>query len=217
MTLRLREPVNALTHGFGAALSAAGLVVLVVMASSPARPWHIVSFAIFGAGLVALYLSSALYHALPLGAVGVRRMRKLDHAMIYVLIAATYTPICLIALRGPWGWSLFGVVWGVAAAGIVMKLFWMNAPRWLSTALYLAMGWVVVVALYPLLHVIEMRAFLWLAAGGAFYTGGAVVYGLRRPDPLPGVMGFHEIFHILCILGSLAHFWVMFRYISRIG
>ena len=217
MRIHLREPVNALTHGFGALLSVAGLVLLVLSATGPARPWHIVSFSIFGAALIATYLASALYHALPLGEVGVRRMRKLDHLMIYVLIAATYTPICLVVLRGVWGWSLFRTIWGLAVLGMGVKLFWLEAPRWLSTGFYLLMGWVALAALWPLVQAVKTEAFLWLLAGGVMYSVGAAVYGLKRPNPFPGVFGFHEIFHVFCILGSLSHFWLMLRYVSRIG
>ncbi len=217
MVLRLREPVNGLTHLGAAVLSVGGLGLLVHRATHPLRPWHLAGFVVFGAGLIGLYAASAVYHCLPLSEAGLSRLRKVDHSMVFVLIAATYTPICLVPLRGPWGWGLLATVWGLALGGIGFKLLWMQAPRWLSTAIYLGMGWVVVVAVWPLVHAMEPGALGWLAAGGLFYTVGAVVYALRRPDPWPGRFGFHEIFHVLCILGSASHFWVMYRYVSAMG
>ncbi len=217
MALRLREPVNSLTHLGAAVLSAGGLALLIHRAAHPLRPWHLAGFVVFGAGLVGLYTASALYHGLPLSGQGLSRLRKIDHAMVFVLIAATYTPICLVPLRGPWGWGLLATVWGLAAGGIAFKLLWMQAPRWLSTAIYLGMGWVVVVAVWPLVHAMEPGALAWLGAGGLFYTVGAVIYALRRPDPWPGRLGFHEIFHVLCVLGSASHFWVMYRYVAVAG
>ncbi len=217
MVFRLREPVNGLTHAVGVALGIAGLIMLIVKVASPAKPWHITTFSIFGAALILLYLASTLYHWLPLGIDGLRRMRKLDHCMIFVLIAATYTPICLIPLRGVWGWSLFGVIWGLAAAGITLKLFWFSAPRSLSTAIYVLMGWAVIVAIWPLTQALEAGAMAWLFAGGLFYTVGAIIYALKRPTIIPGWLGFHEIFHVFCLLGSFSHFWVMYRYITHLA
>lgn len=216
MVLRMREPVNAATHAVGAALSVLGLVLLIARSADPAKVRHIVTFAVFGMSLIALYLCSTLYHWLNVGPDWIRRLRKLDHSMIFVLIAATYTPICLIALRGGWGWSIFGVVWGLAVLGTGFKLFWMGAPRVLSTGLYLAMGWVVLVAMKPLIEAMPVGALVWLAAGGLFYTIGAIIYGIKKPNLSKG-LGFHEIFHLFCILGSFSHFWVMYRYVAEMA
>ncbi|PLX40710.1 MAG: hemolysin [Deltaproteobacteria bacterium] len=217
MVIRLREPVNGLTHAVGVALSIAGLVFLILKSVDPLKVWHVVTFSIFGAGLILLYLASTLYHWLPLGADGIRRLRKLDHSMIFFLIAATYTPICLIPLRGGWGWSIFGVVWGLALIGTTIKLAFTSTPRLLSTSIYLLMGWVVIVAIYPLSTVIQTGALIWLFIGGLFYSIGAVIYALKRPNLIPNVLGFHELFHIFVVLGSLSHFWVMYRYVSRLN
>jgi hemolysin III len=135
--------------------------------------------------------------------------------MIFVLIAATYTPICLIPLRGAWGWSLFGSIWGLSTLGIFMKFFWLQAPRWFSTTIYLLMGWLVIVGIWPLIKAIHAGGFLWILIGGLFYTSGAVIYALKKPDPWPNIFGFHEIFHIFVMLGSFSHFWVMYRYVAR--
>ncbi len=211
MVLRFREPANGLTHAVGLVLSVLGLVLLL---SKAVGVWQVVTFTVFGVSLILMYLASTLYHWLPLAPGGVLKMRKLDHSMVFFLIAGTYTPIVLLGLGGRWGWSIFGVVWGIAVAGVLFKLFWMNAPRYLSTAIYILMGWVIMVAIWPLIQALELEAFLWLAAGGLMYTVGAVVYAMKRPDPLPGFLGFHEIFHLFCILGSLCHFWVIYGYLA---
>lgn len=214
---KLKDPVSGLTHLAGALASVAALVVLVVLAVRDGTAWHVVAFAIFGASLILLYTASSLYHLLPLSERGSRVLRRLDHIMIFLLIAGTYTPICLIPLRGEWGWSLLVSVWTLALAGIFLKLFWLQAPRWLSTGIYLFMGWLIVVATWPLIQTIPPGGMIWMAIGGLSYTIGAVIYGLKRPNPIPGVLGFHEIFHLFVIAGSFAHFWMMLRYILYIG
>lgn len=213
MVISLRDPVNGLTHFIGALLAVLATVLLIMRSVSPAMPWHIVTFSIFGGGMILLYTASTLYHWLPLSESGIRFLRRVDHSMIFFYIAATYTPICLIPLRGPWGWSLFGVVWGLALSGIVMKIFWLHAPRWLSTAIYLAMGWMVLVGVYPLVTSLSPAALAWLAGGGLVYSAGAVIYALKWPDPWPKRFGFHEIFHLFVIGGSFCHFVVMYWFI----
>lgn len=215
MAVRLREPVNGLTHCLGAVLALVGAVLLLARVASPAMPWHIVTFAVFGTAMVMLYTASTLYHWLPLSEAGVRLWRRIDHCMIFVYIAATYTPICLIPLRGPWGWSLFGSVWALALAGIFAKVFWLHAPRWLSTGLYLGMGWMVIVGVYPLVVSLPAGALWWLLAGGLFYTVGAVVYASRWPN-VARHFGFHELFHVFVMAGSFCHFLVMYLYVSRL-
>jgi len=176
-------------------------------------PWHIVTFSIFGGGMILLYTASTLYHWLPVSEKWVRFLRRVDHSMIFFYIAATYTPICLIPLRGPWGWSLFGVIWGLAIGGIFMKIFWLSAPRWFSTLVYLAMGWLALVGVYPLVQSLPWEALLWLAGGGIIYSIGAVVYAIKWPDPFPERFGFHEIFHLFVIGGSACHFALMYWYV----
>jgi len=192
-----------------------GAVLLLARVASPAMPWHIVTFAVFGTAMVMLYTASTLYHWLPLSEAGVRLWRRIDHCMIFVYIAATCTPICLIPLRGPWGWSLFGSVWALALAGIFVKVFWLHAPRWLSTGLYLGMGWMVIVGVYPLVVSLPAGALWWLLAGGLFYTVGAVVYASRWPN-VARHFGFHELFHVFVMAGSFCHFLVMYLYVSRL-
>ncbi|MBU0991091.1 MAG: hemolysin III family protein [Proteobacteria bacterium] len=213
MGISIKEPVNAISHFFGALFSIAGLSVLVSSAAIKASAWHVVSFSIFGTTLILLYSSSTLYHAITLSEKGERAMRRLDHIMIYLLIAGTYTPFCLVPLRGVLGWSIFGVIWGIAIAGITIKIFWFNLPRWVSTAMYLGMGWTCIVVLDPLIKSIPGSGLFFLGMGGLFYTTGAIIYGLKAPNPIPGILGFHEIWHFFVLAGSACHFWAMYKYV----
>jgi hemolysin III len=216
MRVKMREPVSGLTHLIGAILSAIGLILMVYYAVSEGTVWHIVSFSIFGGSLILLYTASTLYHLLNISEKGVRVLRKIDHMMIYILIAGTYTPICLIPLRGGWGYSLLITIWGIAISGIIMKLLWFDAPRWLYTLFYLVMGWLVVIALWPMAKAIPTAGVLWLIAGGMMYTIGAVIYGTKWPPLKSKIFGFHEIFHLFVLYGSFCHFWLMFRYLLYI-
>jgi hemolysin III len=209
-----REPVNAVSHMAGSLASIAGLTLMVVMAAIEADAWHVVSFAVFGTTLVFMYTASFLYHGLKLSPKTLAIFRRIDHIMIFLVIAGSYTPLFLVPLRGPWGWSLFGTIWGVALAGIVLKLFWMNLPRWISTLIYLGMGWLCVVAVYPLTQILDPAPLAWLALGGLFYSIGAVVYTFKKPDPFPTVFGFHEIWHICVLLGSACHVWLVLGYLT---
>ena len=209
-----REPFNALSHMAGAAASIAGLTLLVVFAALKADVWHVVSFSIFGATLVLMYTSSSLYHGLRLSEKGIAIMRKIDHITIFMLIAGTYTPFCLVPLRGPWGWTLLTVSWSIALAGAFLKLFCFNVPRWISTAIYLIMGWIFVVAVYPLVMALNLSSLIWLALGGLFYSGGAVIYALKRPNPWPNNFGFHGIWHLFVLSGSFCHFWAVFCFFN---
>ena len=214
MVAKLKDPLSGLTHFIGICLAVVGLVLLLLKSSDPVKPWHIATFCVFSTGMILLYLTSTLYHWLSLSEVGTRRLKKFDHMMIFVMIAASYTPICLIPLRGPVGWGMFGSVWGIAAAGLLFKIFWIKAPRWLSTGLYVAMGWVVIAGIVPLVKVLQPGAVFWLANGGLFYTVGAVIYAVKRPNPWPSVFGFHEIFHVFVLAGSFSHYLVMYNYIT---
>ncbi|HYE11816.1 MAG TPA: hemolysin III family protein [Patescibacteria group bacterium] len=213
MKIKMREPVSGLTHLLGAVLSAVGLVFMIYYAVAEGTVWHIVSFSIFGSSLILLYTASTLYHLLCISDKGVKVLRKIDHMMIYVLIAGTYTPLCLIPLRGGWGYSLLITIWGIAITGIIMKLLWFDAPRWLYTLFYLGMGWLVVIAFWPMIKTIPAGGIAWLVAGGLLYSIGAVIYGTKWPPLKSKVFGFHEIFHLFVLYGSFCHFWLMFRYV----
>ena len=199
-TRRTREEIaNVLTHGVGAVASTAAGSVLITLAAVFGSERQVVAAAVFAASLLLLYTASTLYHAALRESVRAR-LKVLDHAAIYVLIAGTYTPFTLVSLHGRWGWSLFGVVWALAAAGIVFKLFFTGRLRRLSTLLYLAMGWLVLIAARPLVHALSTSALLWLAAGGLAYTAGTVFYHNRR------IPFSHAIWHLFVLAGSVCHF-----------
>ena len=217
---KVRDLVSCLTHCIGASLSLIGLVILIVFAAIWGDAYDVVSFTIFGVGLFLLYLFSTLYHWLNISEKGLTVFKKLDHIMIYILIAASYTPICLGPLRGPWGWSIFGVVWGFAVLGTILTSIWIKAPRALTTSIYIAMGWVVIIAIYPLVKVFSdaglLYSLLWLLAGGIFYTIGGLIYGLKWPKINFKHFGFHEIFHIFVMLGSACQYWFILKYVLMI-
>ena len=217
MKKRLRDPVNGLTHLAGLLLAVVGLGMLLATAASAGRVDQLVAFGIFGLSLIALYTASMLYHLLPLSPEGVAKLRLLDHVAIFVLIAGTYTPFCLLALDGGWNRGLLVVVWGLALCGVLLKLLWRGAPRWLSVILYLGMGWVAVIAAPTLLQAVPAGGMAWVLAGGLVYSAGALVYGFKRPNPIPGSFGFHELWHLFVIAGSACHFWAVLRYVAPLG
>ena len=209
--MRIREPVNGTSHLVGLLLATAGTILLLRTAHGPEQ---LAAFSIYGASLILLYGASALYHLLPLSERPLRVFRTLDHIAIYFLIAGTYTPIALLTLNSPLGWTLLALVWLIAMAGIPFKLFFLDAPVWLSTGTYLVMGYLALVALVPLARAVSIGGLLWLLAGGMAYTIGAVIYSRRRPDPFPGRFGHHEIWHLLVLLGSACHFAFMVYHVA---
>jgi hemolysin III len=197
--ISVEELANSITHGIGLALSIAGFVVLLVLAAVRGSAWHIVGCAIYGTTLICVYTASTLYHSIPRPKF--RRILKiLDHSAIYLLIAGTYTPFLLVNLRGAWGWSLLGVVWGLAAAGIVFKVWFVDRFQFLSTAIYMAMGWLALIAVKPLLAAVPTAGFIWLVAGGLLYTVGVLFFAWKR------VPYNHAIWHIFVMAGSICHF-----------
>lgn len=210
---KLRDPASGLTHCIGTILAVAGLIALLARHHETDTCMHTIAFSVFGVSMVLLYSFSTLYHWLPLRDEKLQLFRKIDHIMIFVFIAASYTPLCLLRLEGAWRWSVMGFVWGFTIAGFFMKLFWMNAPRVLYTSTYLLMGWVAVIAIWPLSKRMDPSGLAWLAIGGLFYSMGAAIYAFKRPDPWPAVFGFHEIFHVFILSGSLSHFWMMYHYV----
>ena len=210
----LREPVNALTHALGVVLGVAGLVLLLVLADGD--PLRTAAAVVYGVSLIVLYLASTLLHALRVGSRALRALRIFDHAAIFVLIAGSYTPLTLVTLQEQnrtLGWSLFGVVWGLAFLGVLFKLVWIGAPRWISTGLYLLLGWLAVLAIGPLIAALPATALAWLVAGGLAYSVGAIVYASKRPDPYPRIFGYHEIWHLFVLAGSACHFVLIARYV----
>lgn len=210
MLSKLKEPVSGFTHLAGALLSLIGTLALVVPAFRHGEMIKAVSFLIFGLSLILLYSASATYHLLRLDEKGNRVLRRIDHMMIYLLIAGTYTPICLVALPGAWGWGLLSVIGALAAAGIILTLFVLNKPRWVTVTIYITMGWLALAAFVPLVRALPLGGVVWIVLGGVFYTVGAVVYARKKPDPFPGVFGFHEVWHLFVMAGSLCHYLAMF-------
>jgi len=212
MLSKLREPVNGLTH-LGAAIAATlGLIGLLIIGRGD--PLKFIAFLIYGISLVLMFSASAAYHLIRANPQFELRLRKLDHAAIYLLIAGTYTPICLTFFTGFWRWGLLGIVWGFALVGIVVKMFIINAPRWVSAGIYLIMGWLAVFAVQQIITTMPAGAMFWLVAGGLFFTLGAIIYITKKMDFLPGIFGFHEVWHIFVILGCLSHFILVAQFIA---
>lgn len=203
------ERFNSISHLIGAVAAVAGLAVLVAMAARQGDPWKVVSFSLYGASLLLLYLTSTLYHSLRGRAK--RVFRQLDHHAIYLLIAGTYTPFMLVTLRGVWGWTIFGVIWGLAVIGIVVDSLPRTASgrRILPVVIYLVMGWLCLIALGPLLRELPSDGFLLLLAGGLFYSVGLVFYAFDTR-----VRHFHGIWHLFVLAGSVSHYFAVLLYVG---
>ena len=215
MFARLREPANGLTHLAAAAAAAVGLGALLWLAAGDAA--KAASLGLYGVTLVLMFSASAAYHLIQATPRVLGVLRKLDHVAIYLLIAGTYTPVCLHYLSGFWRLGLPAIVWALALIGAAVKLVVIHAPRWVTAGLYLLMGWLSLAAAGELLSRLPAGALAWLVVGGLFFTGGAVIYILKKPDLFPGTFGFHEIWHIFVILGAFSHFVVMAAYIAPAG
>lgn len=210
----IREPINGLTHLAGAILAFIGLLAMVIKASTASHSaLELTAAIIFGISMILLYSASATYHMILAQAKVIALLRRLDHSMIFILIAGTYTPYCLISLNGVTGWVLFSIVTVITICGILFKLIWFNCPRWLSTAIYLAMGWMIIFVISPLFGSINAMGVYLLMLGGLFYTIGGVIYGAKPTFLKTKYMGFHEIFHIFILLGTLAHFLSIYLFV----
>ena len=194
------EIANSITHGIGTALSIAGLVILIIVAESYENIWHIVSFSIFGSTLIILYLTSTLYHSIQRPS-GKKILKTMDHSAIFLLIAGTYTPFLLVSLRGVWGWSLFGVIWGLAVVGIVIKSVYISKFQKASVVIYILMGWLIIIAFRELLNHLHFTSLIFLIVGGLFYTTGVIFYVWRK---LPYN---HAIWHLFVLGGSIFHYF----------
>jgi hemolysin III len=201
------ERLNGGTHLLGTALAAAGAAALVVLAARQGDPWKILSFSIYGTMLLALYTLSTLYHSTRGKVKNV--FRKLDHCSIYLLIAGTYTPFTLVTLHGPWGWSLFGVIWGLAALGIAQEVWLAKGARIFSLVIYVVMGWLGVIAVKPLITALTPAGFAWLAAGGLLYTGGIIFYALDEK-----LRHGHGVWHMFVLAGSVSHYLSILLYVA---
>ncbi len=211
MLSKFRDPISAISHLSGAAAALVGLLALL-RSTDDQLGWTI-SLVVYGLSLFLLFLASGVYHAVNASPRVTQILRKLDHSAIYLLIAGTYTPFCVMAFSGFWKWGLLAIIWGLAAAGIVTKVFFIHAPRWITAGVYVVMGWLSVFAIREMLIALPGETIGWLFAGGVTYTLGAVVYITKRLDFVPGKFGFHEVWHLFVLLGALAHFIAVYSII----
>jgi len=216
MKLKLKDPGSAITHFIGMLIAIVVAIPLIIRAMREPDPIYVISLSVFIASMILLYAASTTYHSLDLSTRVNRILRKIDHMMIFILIAGTYTPICLIVLGGKTGYILLAIVWGIAIAGILIKAVWITCPKWFSSILYIAMGWACMVAITQILNSLSSAAFGWLLAGGIIYTVGGIIYALKLPifNSTHKNFGSHEIFHLFVIAGSLCHIVLMFKYIA---
>ncbi len=213
MKNKIREPINAFTHLFGALLAVVGLIVLLTITiKTNSTPKSIIAIIIFGISMILLYSASGIYH-LVIGSdklIGV--LKKVDHSMIFILIAGSYTPFCLLGLNGGWKWTFITLIWTIAIVGVLLTIFYINMPRFIKTTIYIFMGWLAIIAIYPLYLSLTFLGVLWLLIGGVSYTIGGIIYGLKKPN-FSTIFGSHEIFHIFVMLGSSFHYWAILKFI----
>ena len=216
MNITIREPGSALTHFIAMLLALCAAVPLLVRAAVHSGVKSLTAMTVFMISMVLLYAASTIYHSVNCSGRILRIFRKMDHMMIFVLIAGTYTPVCLLTLPKPSGLMLLAAVWGIALVGIFIKGFWITCPKWFSSVLYIAMGWSCLSVLGQMFSLLPLHAFLWLLAGGLIYTAGGIIYALRLPlfDARHPMFGLHEIFHLFVMAGSLCHFVFMFCYLA---
>jgi len=202
----IEEKINIISHGLAFILSIVAFMLLVTHANLYGNIWHIVSFSIYGASLIILFAASTFYHSVKKPELR-SRLRIIDHASIYVLIAGTYTPFSLVTLNGPTGWTIFGISWGLAFTGIILKLFFTGKYKLISTLMYIFMGWIIIFVIKPVMNNLSLEGLLWLVAGGLAYTTGAILYSIKN------IKFNHAIFHIFVLVGSVCHFVSVFFYV----
>ena len=209
-----REPINGFTHLGGAVISFVGLLALVIKTTlNEPSIVNIAAVIVFGISLILLYSASATYHLVMASDIVIAFLRKIDHSMIFILIAGSYAPYCLIGLGGVVGWSMFIIIACIGICGVLFKMIWFKCPRWISTTIYIGMGWMALFIVVPLYNAIPKEGLFLLALGGIFYTIGAVIYGLKPKSLKFKHLGFHEIFHIFILLGSVCHYISVFQYV----
>lgn len=219
MTLKLKDPGSAITHGIAMLLALIGAVPLLFKAAHISGANAIIPLGIFILTMFLLYTASTVYHSVDSTDKINRRLRKIDHMMIFIMIAGSYTPVCLIALNNRLGYGLCIAVWSIAIIGIIFKALWITCPKWVSSVLYIGMGWLCVLALVPIYRALPHAGFGWLLAGGIIYTIGGVIYGLKLPifDARHKYFGSHEIFHVFVMAGSICHFIVMYFFVCPLA
>ena len=216
MQIKIREPGSAITHFIAMMLAVFASTPLLIKTAVSDSSVAFTAMVIFMLSMISLYGASALYHSVVVKDRMLRIFRKIDHMMIFVLIAGSYTPVCLIVLDKDSGYMLFGIVWTIAVVGMVIKAVWITCPKWFSSILYIAMGWVCLGVFGPLWHTLPHSAFLWLLAGGVIYTAGGIIYALKLPvfNSRHRYFGSHEIFHLFVMGGSICHFIFMYLYVA---
>ncbi len=210
-----RDHWSAITHLAGLLLAVIGTIYLLLIGYKNGGVLYLTAFAVYGISMILLYLASTLYHWLQINARGILILRKFDHSMIYVLIAGSYTPLCLIALSGGWRIGLLSGIWLIAIGGILLTIFYFSAPRWLTTSIYIFMGWLALAAIFPLSQTLPAAGFFWLIVGGLFYTAGGIIYGIKPAALGWAEFGFHEIFHLFVLAGSACHYLLMLLVLAR--
>ena len=211
-----KDPGSAITHFIGWLMALFAAVPLILRACTAPDMIHVISLSIFIVSMLLLYAASTLYHSLDINEKVNKRLKKFDHMMISILIAGTYTPVCLIAIRGTLGYTLLAIVWGIAIFGIILKALWVNCPKWVSSLLYIGMGWTCVLAFTQILNSLSREAFMWLLTGGIIYTIGGIIYALKLPifNSRHENFGSHEIFHLFVMGGSFCHFVLMYKFLA---
>ena len=214
--MTIKDPGSSITHFIGLIMAALGTAPLLVRASRHGSPIYMISMAVFMASMILLYAASTTYHTFDISSSVNKLLKKVDHMMISVLIAGSYTPVCLLVLNGRLGLILLGIVWGLAITGILIKAFWIYCPKWFSSILYIGMGWTCILAFGPIVRSLTPGAFFWLLTGGIIYTIGGVIYALKLPifNSKHQNFGSHEIFHLFVMGGSLCHYIFMFCYLA---
>lgn len=209
---KLREPVSAITHLAAASISLIGLIILIIFGWGDNQ--KIITFSIYGISLILMFTASGTYHLVIARDTIILNLRKLDHSAIYLLIAGTYTPICVYFFNGFWQYGMLILIWSLAIIGIAVKLFVINAPRWITAGVYLVMGWLAIMGVQEILRTMPLAAIIWLVVGGLFYSLGAIIYITKFLDFFPGTFGFHEVWHIFVILGAFSHYFVILKFIA---
>lgn len=213
---RIKDPGSAFTHFVAMILAMIGVVPLLLKASREPGHLHTAALTVFILSMIGLYAASTIYHTLDISPKINQLLRKIDHMMIFILIAGTYTPVCLIVLGDGTGWTMLALVWGIAAVGILINALWITCPKWFSSLIYIAMGWVCILAVTKILSSMPMAGFMWLLAGGVIYTVGGIIYALKLPffNSRHQYFGSHEIFHLFVMGGSLCHYVMMYRFVA---
>ncbi len=216
MTITIREPGSAITHLIAMMMAGAASIPLLIKAGLSGNSSLLAAMIVFIGSMILLYGASTLYHSVNVPDRVLKVFRKIDHMMIFVLIAGSYTPVCLIVLGGKEGYTMLAIVWTIAVAGMIIKACWITCPKWFSSVIYIAMGWVVVFVFGKLIHSLPAAAFLWLLAGGIIYTAGGIIYALKLPlfNSRHENFGSHEIFHLFVMAGSICHFIFMYCYVA---